>query len=392
VFAGAASRDITPEHVEGLHLAGFGAGRTALGVLDPLEVGALYLKTEDTEVALVTIDCIGLNLPVVQAIRARVEGLEGSAIVIMATHTHSAPDTIGMWGPTFFGLVPRKSGVDPDWLEHVIQSTADAVVEARTSAQPAHLKTASFDIDASWTRNDRTGGGRYDQAVSLAFEGVDGVRIATLLNFASHPEALWTDNRLISAEHPGYFRARMRELHPGTPLYFSGPLGGMLTPNVSEDGDAATRQAYVRDLGRHLAEASEAALSQATPEATPVLVHRRAELMLKNDNRRFTLLSRLKLIGVKLVRGQVETEVHHLKIGQAQALTAPGEMLPELGHRVRALMESPHGLLLGLAIDELGYILPTEQYDDREYRYERSMSLGRGTADALVAAQRALLS
>jgi hypothetical protein len=392
VFAGAASRDITPTQVAGLHLAGFGSGRTALGVLDPLEVGALYLKTEDTEVALVTIDCIGLNLPVVQAIRARVHDLEGSAIVVMATHTHSAPDTIGMWGPAFLGLIPRKSGVNPAWLEHVIQSAADAIIEARATAQPAHVKAASFDIDASWTRNDRTGGGRYDQAVSLAFEGVDGVRIATLLNFASHPEALWTDNRLISAEHPGYFRARMRERCPGTPLYFSGPLGGMLTPNVAEESDTETRQAYVRDLGHHLADASEAALSEVIAETTPELVHRAAELTLKNDNRRFTLLSRLKLIGVKLERGRVETEVHHLQIGQAQALTAPGEMLPELGHRVRALMDSPHGLLLGLAIDELGYILPTEQYDDREYRYEKSMSLGRGTADALVAAQRALLS
>ena len=67
-------------------------------------------------------------------------------------------------------------------------------------------------------------------------------------------------------------------------------------------------------------------------------------------------------------------------------------VLPRLVAGDARLMESPHGLLLGLAIDELGYILPTEQYDDREYRYERSMSLGRGTADALVAAQRALLS
>jgi hypothetical protein len=361
-------------------------------VLDPLEVGALYLKAGDTEVALVTIDCIGLNLPVVQAIRARVTDVPATSIIIMATHTHSAPDTIGMWGPAFLGLVPRKSGVDPSWLETVIQATADAIDEARTSAQPAQMKAASFDVDATWTRNDRTGGGRYDQAVSLAFESQDGGRIATLLNFASHPEALWTDNRLISAEHPGYFRARMRELHPGTPLYFSGPLGGMLTPNVAEDGDTETRQAYVRDLGHHLAEATETALNQERWETESALVHHAADLTLKNDNRRFTLLSRLKLIGVKLRRGHVETEVHHLKIGQAQALTAPGEMLPELGHRVRALMDCPHGLLLGLAIDELGYILPAEQYDDREYRYERSMSLGRGTAEALIAAQRALLS
>ena len=48
LLAGAASRDITPQQTDGLHLAGFGAGRTALGVLDPLAVlggGAVVLLT-----------------------------------------------------------------------------------------------------------------------------------------------------------------------------------------------------------------------------------------------------------------------------------------------------------------------------------------------------------
>ncbi|MDP6944804.1 MAG: hypothetical protein QF464_11695 [Myxococcota bacterium] len=392
LLAGAASRDITPRDAKGLYLAGFGAGRTALGVLDPLEVCALYLREADTEVALVTVDCIGLNLPTVQAIRERVSALADESIIIAATHTHSAPDTIGMWGPAFLGLFPKSSGVDPEWLEHLVESAAEALVEARETAQAAQLKAATIPIDAAWTRNDRKGGGRYDDAVALALDSDAGARIATLLNFASHPEALWDTNRLVSAEHPGYFRARMRELSPGVPLYFSGPLGGMLTPNVPEKSDEATRRAYVRDLGHHLAEVSHAALAEAPASTTPHLEHRAAPLVLPNGNRRFSLLSRLKLIGVQLDEGKVQTEVHHLRVGDVQALTAPGEMLPELGHRVRSLMDAPHRLLLGLAIDELGYILPVEQFNDREYRYERSMSLGRETADRLVAAQEALLS
>ena len=390
--AGAASLDITPTKPEGLFLAGFGSGRTALGVLDPLEVGALYLESEGTEVALVTVDCIGLNMPAVRAIRQRVEGLDDASIIVAATHTHSAPDTIGMWGPAFLGLLPKASGVDDAWMEEVITTAAKAIEQARAEAEPARLKAATLPVAAEWTRNDRKGGGRYDDAVALALDAEDGRRIATLLNFASHPEALWTDNRLISAEHPGYFRAQMRALTEGTPLYFSGPLGGMLTPNVPEESDEATRQAYVRDLGEHLASLCHEALKAADYSAETTVEHRSAPLSLKNGNRRFSLLSRMKLIGVELREGQITTEVHHLKLGDVEALTAPGEMLPELGHQVRGLMASPHGLLLGLAIDELGYILPTEQFDDREYRYERSMSLGRGTADAIVAAHRALLA
>ena len=263
LLAGAAARDITPAEDAGLYLAGFGANRTALGVLDPLEVGALYLRSGDTEVTLVTVDCIGLNLPTVQRIRDGIEGMANDAIIVAATHTHSAPDTIGMWGPTFLGLVPKASGVDPAWVDHLVDQATDAIIAAREDARPATLKAATVAIDRDWTRNDRKGGGRYDEAVTVALDDDKGERIATLLNFASHPEALWTDNRLVSAEHPGYFRARMRSLTSGVPLYFSGPLGGMLTPNVSEDSDQATRQAYVKDLGHHLAEVVHAALEGA---------------------------------------------------------------------------------------------------------------------------------
>ena len=393
MLAGAAYRDITPAKVEGLHLAGFGAGRTATGVLDPIELQALYLKKGAQEVALVTIDCIGVNLPLVEAIRKGVKDLDAQAIIVMATHTHSAPDTIGMWGPAFLGLVPKKSGVDPQWLHLLIQRAIEAIHEARERAVPAYVRAASIEIDKQWTRNDREKGERYDEAVAMAFEDSEGTRIATLLNFASHPEALWNENRLISAEHPGYFRAQMRELHPtGVPLYVSGPLGGMLTPNVPEKSDSDARIAYIKRLGGHLAKACEQALSDAVLESEPELMHRHMSFKLKNANRRFTLLSKLKLIGVRLEQGVIESEVHHLQIGQTEALSAPGEMLPELGHRVRALMKAPHRLLLGLAIDELGYILPEAQYDDRDYRYEKSMSVGRDTAKALLSAHRELLA
>ncbi len=392
LLAGAASRDITPQQTDGLHLAGFGAGRTALGVLDPLAVSALYLTQGETEVALVSVDCIGLSRPTVQKIRERIPDLADTSIVVASTHTHSAPDTLGMWGPTLFGFLPRRSGVDTPWLEQLVQSAADAVIAARNDARPAHLKATTFEVDPDWTRNDRKGGGRYDGAVALALDGEDGARIATVLNFASHPEALWFDNRLISAEHPGYFRTHTEALAGGVALYFSGPLGGMLTPNVAENSDEATRQAYVRDLGVHLAERAHAALADTETASTPGLEHTHAPLALSNRNWRFSLLRRLNFIEAELNGGKALTEVHHLRLGEVEALSAPGEMLPELGHQVRALMDAPHRMLLGLAIDEMGYILPAEQFDHREYRYERSMSLGRDTAAELLAAHQALLT
>ena len=115
----------------------------------------------------------------------------------------------------------------------LFERVAGAIDEAIGSAAEAKMVAASFDVDEQWNRNDRKGGARYDRATAMAFEAADGSRIATMLHFASHPETLWEHNTLISPDFPGSFRRRTRELAGGVALYFTGPLGAMLTPNVS---------------------------------------------------------------------------------------------------------------------------------------------------------------
>lgn len=383
-----------------MFLAGFGLGRRAIGVLEPLEAGALYLRHSgddgSAEVCLVTVDCIGLTGAVVDRIRERVTAVAPESVVICATHTHAAPDTMGMWGPGVlgtWGVIPRRSGVDSAWLDTLVQRVAGAVDAARAAARPARLRVAAVEVDPTWTRNDRKGGGRFDHTTVLAADDAEtGERRATLLNFASHPEALWENNRYISPDFVGPFRRHLRALSPGLPLYFSGPLGGMLTPNVPPKSGGMARQSYIEDLGRHLAERAVAALADAQPMEAPALRHRRRQIHLENANWQFRLLTRFGLIPARTRDGGVDTEVHHLRVGDLELVTAPGEVLPELGHRLRARLSAPHRMLLCLGCDELGYILEPEMFDEREYRYERSMSLGRPTAEALLDATEELLA
>jgi hypothetical protein len=79
----------------------------------------------------------------------------------------------------------------------------------------------------------------------------------------------------------------------------------------------------------------------------------------------------------------------------------PGELLPELGLLIKAEMKAAGALLaavVGLANDEIGYILPEEDYlyPDNPYEpgehYEETMSLGPQTASRLLAALRSLYS
>ena len=393
LVVGAATVDITPTDLKRTFLAGFATNRRPLGVMDRLEAGALYLSQGDRELVLVSLDLIGLLRPWVQAIRQRVKTVaDKAAIICCSTHTHSGPDTLGIWGRGILGVVPFQSGLNRDYMETLVDRVAGMIDKARARAVPAALRAATFEVPAHWTRNDRRAGGRDDQAHALAFDDVHGRRIATVLNYASHPETLWERNRWISADFPGPLRSRIRALAGGEALYFSGPLGAMLTPNVNPRARLGERMEYVERMGRALADLCTDRVATA-PLVTPTdLTHRHSTIELVNQNWRFKIMSRAGVLGLTLEPGgRLTTEIHSVVLGDVHILTVPGEPAPEVGQRMRALLDGPHRWVLSLGCDELGYILEPAMFSDREYAYEQTMSLGPATVPALESAYAALL-
>src|SRR3954452_2607706 len=103
LLAGAARRTITPRLADGpVFLAGFGGNRRATGVHLELFARALALRCADQTLLWVVCDVIGLGWPVVQEIRAMLDAQVDRPfeLVVACTHTHSGPDTIGLWGPS----------------------------------------------------------------------------------------------------------------------------------------------------------------------------------------------------------------------------------------------------------------------------------------------------
>lgn len=391
--AGAASTDITPPDLGRTFLAGFGLDRRAEGVLDALVASALHLESGSARVVLVSADLLALPRLLVDEIRARVRAVaEKRAILCCATHTHSGPDTLGLWGRSLFGKLPISSGVDPGYLDWLAGRVAACVDEAVARAVPARLRAASFEVPARWTRNDRRGGARFDGAAALAFDDLEGRRIATLVNHASHPETLWSENRLVSPDFPGAFRRRSAGLAGGVPLYVSGPLGAMLTPDVPRDAGIDARRAFCEALGNALAELAETELAGAELQSDPALRHAARTVRLPNANWRFRLFQRLGWLPARTHEGCVENDVHWLRVGDVEGVSAPGEVAPEVGARMRERMRARHRLILGLCDDEVGYVLEPGMFDDPEYRYEATVSLGRDTARVLLAAQDALVA
>jgi hypothetical protein len=94
----------------------------------------------------------------------------------------------------------------------------------------------------------------------------------------------------------------------------------------------------------------------------------------------------------------VTTEVGVWDLGPAgQVAFVPGELLPALGMHLKTKMRRRGKFIVGLANDEIGYILPDEAYKtpadflNPGSQYEESMSLGATTGSLITTALEDLL-
>ncbi|MFN2232362.1 MAG: hypothetical protein ACK2VA_21535 [Anaerolineae bacterium] len=396
IYAGAAVRTITPDHDAGpVYLAGFQANRPATGVHDDLHVRALALRVgEDTPPFLLAVcDLIGLLHADVKNIRqaAAEGGLDPTALVVTCTHVHSGPDTIGMWGRSRL-----RSGVDPDYVAYVQCQVVDALAAAVRDVRPAHLCAGKTQMTA-WLKNAREPGIVDREMSVLQALDEDNEPIFTLINLACHPEVMFGENTQVTADYAGAACQALEAEAGGTAVFASADIGGMMTPDVAQ-GDRTFET--VERMGRDVAAAALSALAHAEPVAPAAARFIRREVRVPLDNPLFKraisigVLSRLGLDS----DGCVVTEVSLLDLGPARLITVPGELLPEPGMHLRAALGVPYRFLIGLADDELGYLLPSHAYIYPPNplcpgdHYEETMSVSRYALPLLAEAWLALLA
>ena len=413
VTVGYGQADVTPD-VNGktpVYIAGYGQNRRATGVHDPLYARAIVVSDGKKKVAIAAVDVVGLQYPTVQEIRKRLEGFD--YVLVSSTHNHEGPDVVGIWGPS-----PFKSGVDPVYMESVVAKTVEAIQAADKAQAPV---TASYGIaaDEKLMRDSREPYVKDDVLRVVRFENADGKPGANkkprclLVNWTCHPEALASKNKEITADFP-YYTIRDLEKKYGCPvLYISGAVGGLMAPprGIYQNADGSPLDdgnfEYCEKLGSDVAKLAEKAIDASSPvelapinlSAKPITVplenklYRAAQLMgvLKREGLLWT--GNPEEMGRKYTPADIKqnllpagvTEVGYLGLGEVHVAAIPGEIYPELVYgKVQdpvdpgadfpdaavepAVMESLPGknmILAGLANDELGYIVPKRQWDEK---------------------------
>jgi hypothetical protein len=390
--AGYAEATITPTLDRPVYLAGFGQNRRAESVHDDLYVRVLALGDGAGHFALAAVDLIGLARVDCREIEAAVAAAHpGTQVVVAATHTHHGPDTLGLWGPD-----QATRGVDEAYLAATKQAIVAAILTARGNLAPAVLRSTALTVGGV-AKNARQPAIKDEELTCVQLcRPQAGTPIATLAIYPCHPEVLWDQNPHISADYCATLRTTLEAATGGPALAVVGALGGMMTPDMGANTFEAAAQ-----MGAILGEAGTAALAPSTPQAVGALAYGRVEFDLPFASPLLQLALDAGLLrSAPNPDGTLTTECSLLRLGDTFLLCVPGELLPRLGLQYKQAMRQAGArvaAVVGLANDEIGYILPAEEfvYPDNPFapgdHYEETMSIGIEAGPRLSAAVDALL-
>jgi hypothetical protein len=378
--SGIAFRVVTPERLLPVS-GGVGESKPSTQKKGELTVRALVLEENGTRVAIVSTDFLGFPAILGDRVRAKVKDIPAENILIGATHTHSAPDCYG------FVRNPADFEQNLKYLDTVIEKAAEAINDAT-----AHLQAGSFRV-ASGAAKGKIAYNYYAEQlydprcnVIQTFD-TNGKIIATLVNYAVHPEVIGNSQGITSPDLVGPLYDRIQEKTGAPGIFMNSAQGGMVTadnrlPNKEE---ARSFNECIR-IGTLLADEALRIVADAPKKES-------GNLYVTSKIVKFPVESEMMLMIMKSSPlkyptssdNSVTTRMNLINFADAQMITIPGEALPNIGYYLKRKMKGKHNFLFGLTNDAFGYILTKVDFNSFErYNYVSRTSLGEMTGEILI--------
>lgn len=398
---------------DGIWIAGFGTNRPATGMNDDPWVRAIAMRNHGVTLVILSFDTVGIFHNDYIDIRKSIDPALGvDHIMSSSTHVHETPDTMKIWS---FGFRIGEADDDPidvpvfGYAEHYMDlikgQAKDAVEEAVGKLQPADMFCAQVEIEPEGFVNDSRDPKIMDNTMYLwRFTKPDSEdTIATMVNWGNHPETVGGKNTLITSDFPHWLRLGMENGVPapngaegfgGMCIYVQGMVGGLMTQLHTtvphRDGQRKFKDdtfEKAESLGYNLAIVANNALR--TPEL--VWENEKPEIRIAAKTFHAPMQGMYKyaiMLGLihegYYLGGKSKSEMNVIRIGDVMLCAVPGEIYPEIVEGgieakpgrdfeiqpvevppLRDVMETNarQAFIVGLANDQIGYIIPKTQWD-----------------------------
>lgn len=425
-YMGFGSAVVSHDGLEGpFYIAGYDMGREFTDIYDEMRASAVWMDIGGEGVLLIGVDCVGLGHDRIEEIRTALSPFcldTGCASVnVYSTHSHAGIDTLGLWGEL------AKDGKNEAFMDRLTEACVTAANLAYADRRAGKLTYGSTPTDMQY--DSREPEVYDDNLYQLRFEPHDGTAGIRMVSYAAHAESLRGANTALSRDFPGVMSDLLLAETGERMLYMPGAIGGLImTKEIRKDGVFDAHYALTETGERMYAYLKKIGDER---EIEPVLRIARTEFEIPMDNTLYLYYRFLGILGNETRESKesetgynLVTELSVLQMGDITIAMIPGELFPELvtgqylpmaGARppMNPDAENPEPLasiaerygaenllILGLANDEIGYIVTPNDFIvheetpyltaidpvDGENHYEETNSVGVHAAHCIAEA------
>lgn len=406
------------------YIAGYGDNNPAKGVIDPQYAHALWLDDNSGKGGhlFISLDIVGLLNKDVNALKDALSEFTlrtgCRSITVMSTHNHAGIDTMGIWGK-----LPH-TGKSRKFMTLMFNAAITAACRAYADRRKGLLYLGRIEVPDM--QEDIRLPEVYSKTLTrLRFAPCDGTREIYFINFASHSESLQGCNSLVSADFPCYLREKIRSQTGAETIYGVGAIGGMISMKIDDEQTLRKENRLLestRNIGYKLADYAMSITEETVLK--PKIGYIKREFYVPVENPVLTIACQLGILNADAYKlpysdtKALKSEISFYEIDTLKILMIPCELFPELAYGgylsedesaeglpseinpdpLTEIANDENLLIFGLANDELGYVLPPNDfmlnseapYLDRAIdrfgrrHYEETNSMGPETAEIIA--------
>ncbi|MCM8804576.1 MAG: neutral/alkaline non-lysosomal ceramidase N-terminal domain-containing protein [Candidatus Omnitrophica bacterium] len=397
---GACKIDITPP--VGCMLVGHIARKEASKKIhDPLYLKCLSISDGKERIFIITSDLIEFPIDFVGSLKKEVRkkfGIHPSKILLTASHTHTGP---------FISEEILSAKVIPEYVSILKRKIIGCIIHCLNDEEEGVIKFGKGRVNIGIVnRRKRTEegikmlpnfDGPVDEELSvIKIERKDKSPKVIFFNYSCHPTTLSADIYEISADYPGVAQREIENFYKGTVAMFSNGCCGDVRPAIIDENTGRFKGGSFEDIERmgkilfskvvEIIEKAEEIKGLKVNGISKFFDFKFEEKLIPKDEKELEKICdyykkkffiEIPKKWLKLMREKIRKkeefpktkkgELQVIRIGEVVILGIPGEVMVEIGLKLKEKEENRKLIICGYSNGIVGYIPTTEATEQGGY-------------------------